>query len=364
MKSLSTKEQDVRKFIRGKLALKHFQPKPLNFAYILLPILSVIFLWYIVLINEMVWIKLISSLLLGIAHASLGFFGHEVMHGSMVKSKVLRYLAMWCGTYIHLFGPTLWRKWHNHIHHAYAMSEKDTDRYFLKSEIDAASPAEKPLVLYFSKSGPGAGTMLSMFALFQTFFISAHAVLWAKSKYLGWNKSVINIMKLEVLVQVLLWLIIFSQAGMVNGMFLLVIPSLTAGCFLMLFIFTNHHLCPMSAENDSLKNSMSVNTWKLFDLIFFNFSLHVEHHLFPSMHWSEKKKVQEILREYYPDDYMCFDHFAVLKKLYSTPRIYKDKLTLMSLDGSQVIAISSVIEDLKKSYHGDLCHVPNVLKSL
>lgn len=297
---MSVEERDVRKFIRSKLTPEQLSPKPLYFLYIFLPLAVLLLSYRTIISTDNFLIKIFVSVLIGTTHASLGFFGHELMHGSMVKSKVLKYLATWPGLYIYLIGPTLWDEWHNKTHHFFTMGIKDPDRYFLKDELDSiVSIKDKKMALHLIRTAPGSGTISSYFTFFIYFFKTAQMILWFSSKNMNLSRKKIWLIRFEVLISFCIWMIIFYIFGITNGIYALVIPAIVSSFLLMFFIITNHSISPITERNNSLMNSMSLNTWKILDLIFFNFSLHVEHHLLPSIHWTERKKVQSILREYY-----------------------------------------------------------------
>ena len=73
---------------------------------------------------------------------------------------------------------------------------------------------------------------------------------------------------------------------------------------------------------------MSVTTLPLIDKAHFNFSHHVEHHLFPRMSAASAPAVRAWLQENTPDRYVSPAHHVALTALYRTPRVYLDATTL------------------------------------
>ena len=93
----------------------------------------------------------------------------------------------------------------------------------------------------------------------------------------------------------------------------------------MSYISTNHNLSPYTRVNDPLVNSLNVSNHPILEFFNLNFGYHIEHHLFPSMPASKSKIVSKKLQELYPDKYYIMPKFEAIKKLYQTPRIYKNR---------------------------------------
>ena len=79
---------------------------------------------------------------------------------------------------------------------------------------------------------------------------------------------------------------------------------MVANCMVMIYIFTNHLLRPLTEKHSSLDGTMSVTTLKLIDRLHFHFSHHIEHHLFPSMGSNNYPLVRKILLEITGDRYL------------------------------------------------------------
>jgi fatty acid desaturase len=98
----------------------------------------------------------------------------------------------------------------------------------------------------------------------------------------------------------------------------------------MSYIATNHFMRPLTETNDPIENSMSVNSPAIVDRLHFNFSHHVEHHLFPTMSGADAPKVRDWLLAHEADRYVCPAHATALAYLYRTPRVYLDAHTLVN----------------------------------
>jgi fatty acid desaturase len=77
-------------------------------------------------------------------------------------------------------------------------------------------------------------------------------------------------------------------------------------------------------------NSLSVTNNPVMEFVTLNFGYHTEHHLFPSMPMSNAKKVSEKLKRMYPERYKIMPKHKAMGLLYSTPRLYKNRDTLVN----------------------------------
>ena len=98
----------------------------------------------------------------------------------------------------------------------------------------------------------------------------------------------------------------------------------------MSYISTNHNISPYTKVNDPLVNSLTVTNNPILEKVHMNFGYHTEHHLFPNAPMTKAKLISNKLKELYPDRYMIMPKGEAMKKLYSTPRIYKNRETLIN----------------------------------
>jgi fatty acid desaturase len=80
---------------------------------------------------------------------------------------------------------------------------------------------------------------------------------------------------------------------------------------------------------------MSVNTLPVIDRLHFNFSHHVEHHLFPNMSAKHAPRVRAWLKANEGERYVSPPHWMAFLYLYKTPRVYLDSTTLVDPDDPQ-----------------------------
>ena len=71
------------------------------------------------------WANLGIAIVLGLCFASLGFLGHEILHGTVVRKAWLRDFLGAIAFMPLSTGPKLWRKWHNATHHVHTQHEEN-----------------------------------------------------------------------------------------------------------------------------------------------------------------------------------------------------------------------------------------------
>jgi fatty acid desaturase len=161
-------------------------------------------------------------------------------------------------------------------------------------------------------------------------------VLWIQSRYMrGFRRLNRRRAIIDSAVSALAWLTVIVLAGPFHAIFAVVVPLVLANFIVMSYIATNHFMRPLTETNDPIENSMSVTTLPVIDRLHFNFSHHVEHHLFPNMSAKHAPRVRAWLLENEPDRYVSPKHWLAFAYLYRTPRVYLDATTLCDPDDPQ-----------------------------
>jgi len=111
--------------------------------------------------------------------------------------------------------------------------------------------------------------------------------------------------------------------------FVYLLPLVVANGVVMTFIMTNHSLNPLTPVNDPLVNSLSVTLPRALEWLTLDFGYHVEHHLFPSMSTRHGRRVREVLEARFPGRYQSLPLTVAVRRLFDTPRVYRDDLTLV-----------------------------------
>lgn len=268
--------------------------------------------------------RLFLSILVGHSFAGLAFVGHELLHGAILRHQILRQLLGWLCFLPFVLSPRLWIAWHNRVHHGHTMlAGVDPDSY---PTLDAYR--HDRLLRIADHVAPARDRWLGVFSLLIGFSLqSLHILFVARARrYLSPREHVLALC--ETLLGILFWLGLAIYAGGVIFLFAFVIPIVIANVLIMAYILTNHSLSPLTEVNDPLLNTLSVTTPRIFSLLHLDFGLHVEHHLFPAMSSRNARAVRAVLLRLWPERYQSMSLMRALGRLFSTPRIYKDPVTL------------------------------------
>lgn len=312
------------KVMRQRLPKKYFKPVP-HRALWMLP--------YLVLITAAIWMlatlhlhwlpALAISAVIGMSYASLGFLGHEILHGSVFKTPWLRnVLGGLCFAPFNL-GPKLWRRWHNVEHHGHTQhDEDDPDTMHTLEDM-----RERPGLQVIYRLAPWLRSFLT-FAAF-TFWFSVHGfgMMWRYSKETQGRERLMY--RLQFVLPLVFWLSLWYFLGFQVFLFAYLLPLMVANFMVMSYISTNHLLNPLTETNDPLANSLTVNVPRWVDVLHHNFSHHTEHHIFPAMNSMYAPRVRELAKEMYPDRYNEMPHWKALLTLWRTPRLYRSDTSLI-----------------------------------
>ncbi len=270
-----------------------------------------------------VWTNLAFAFVLASLYGAAIFLTHELMHGSITRNVRLQNAFAYCGLTLFLISPTLWRVWHNKNHHGHTNAgNRDPDSF---GTIDRYQRMRS--TRFVTRLAPGSRSWMSYFFFFYWFTFHGQVVLWMQSRLLHDFRDVNR--KRAILDSALMlafWVTLGYVAGPYKSLFVIVLPMLLGNLTIMSYIATNHFLMPQGSH--PLQNSMGVRTHPIVDLLHFNFSHHIEHHLLPSMNWRNYPKVRRWLETRFPAQYTAPSHALAIRLLYSTPRIYRDKVTL------------------------------------
>jgi fatty acid desaturase len=297
--------------------------------------------------SENLLLKIILSLGLGIILAAISFFLHDLMHGSIVKSKTLMYFIGITAGVFNFFPPLFWQRLHN-FHHARTGKLDDPDRNWTLDEMPV-KPHE--IIIYKLRMSNECYNKISSFIFiavgFLAYFISnifygVYATNLSEQssiKYRGlrnlFNTKDRMFVTLELLtifsVQLYLFAVI-SNFSLITFLLVSTIPLLICHFILMLYIHTNHIFSPLTGEvDDPLINSVSIKNSKFVDFIFSNFSHHVEHHLYPSMCSAKYPKVRKLIQEKFSDRFQLMTMKDAISYLFNSPRIYANAYSLVGI---------------------------------
>lgn len=258
------------------------------------------------------------SLVIGMAFSGLGFLGHELLHGTVVKTAWLRDLLGAIAFAQFNLGPKLWRKWHNMEHHAHTQDEDtDPDAWATMEEM-----WKRPVMRSVYRL-PFWVRSLANFTSF-TLFFSIHSLLMFK-RYIGEFKAKDRkAVWFQLVWPMVMWLSLLAWMGPYKWLFAYVLPLLMANFMVIGYISTNHQLNPLTDVNDPLANSLTVTVPRWVDVLHYNFSYHTEHHLFPGMNPKWGPLVKAEIKRQWPDLYHEMPFTQALATLWRTPRVYSN----------------------------------------
>ena len=128
-------------------------------------------------------------------------------------------------------------------------------------------------------------------------------------------------------------------AGMQGTWWGFVLPWLVANVLWSSYALTNHQTSPLTDESDLLSTTVSLRTWRIFELLHLNGSHHLEHHLFPRMNWRYLPLVREALEQIAGERYRTVSHFSAVAIHLATPLLYLDSHTKTDLAGRQIVRL-------------------------
>lgn len=317
LRTLNSYQQELK----AKLPPEIFARTPWRILYFFSFLAINISLVYFVVHYDPAWyLKLLAAFIIGQLAGSLSLFAHEVLHGSIFKSKFIQdAIAFVCYTPF-LLSPTYWRFWHNGLHHGNTqLIYKDPDAFPTLSVYKRSR-----FMRAIFRLSPGSKNVLSYLYLFYWFSFQALINQFHfRFKNKMWDKMDHARVWKELIPMCLVAGGYVYWVGAANFLYLVLIPFCLMNYVILSYIVTNHNMSPLTKVNDPMVNSLTVTTGKFWSFIHLNFGYHVEHHLFPRVSCKHAKKLHVLCKEMYPEQYQSMPKWKALKHLYLTPRIYK-----------------------------------------
>ena len=310
--------------IKKQLPTEAFMPVPVRlfggFTYLVIALTC----FLIIAFNPLhPLIALVLSFVIGACFAGLGFLGHEILHGTVVRNALLRDILGAIAFWPLSTGPKLWRKWHNLNHHVHTQHDAN--------DPDAWPTLERISRMKMFKWIYGLPLFIRSFFAFISLTVqfTAHSI----KMFFTYVKEFAPKKQRDVFLQMILpwvtWIGLIFVIGIRNWIFAYFIPLLIANFIVMAYISTNHRLNPLTPINDPLANSLTVTVPKIVDILHFNFSYHTEHHLFPGMNPKYYPLVKEHIKAMWPERYHEMPMTRALITLWHTPRVYHDQTNLI-----------------------------------
>ncbi len=267
-------------------------------------------------------LKLIIAVLIGITFSSLGFLGHEILHGAVTRRPWLRDLLGGICLLPHAIAPLLWRQWHNAEHHGNTQIQgRDPDAY---STIEEYRERKSLQILH-----RWVPIRSIRFFLLLTVWLNVHAGIVLTHQLQAANRAGRARLIVQSVLPLAFWAALAALLGWRHFPLFFVIPVMVSNFVVMSYIATNHLLNPLIEDDDPLKGSLTVTVPKFLDIIHSNFSHHTEHHIFPAMSTKYAPEIKRLLKKLWPDRYNEMSLWDAMKSLWATPRLYLDNIRLV-----------------------------------
>ncbi len=304
-----------------------FKPNPWRLGFMAVFFTLACAMVYLIAAMDIAWpLKVLCGIVLGVCTGNMAFIGHELLHGSIIKSQRLQDLIFLLGVAPFFLSPTYWRFSHNRLHHGHSQKLITDPDAFPSLRIFKISRFMK----FMFPFTPGSGHKRS--AIYFFFWFSMHnltAQLWMRFRNRGFDEMNHTRANWELGFQFCLGAVYLYLIGPSNWVWAFIIPTMVQNYWLMSYIATNHNLSPLTNVNDPLMNSLSVTNHPVLEFLSLNFGYHVEHHIFPHMNGKHSKVVHRQLLKQFPENYKIMPKYKAMIALYKTPRIYKNSRQLV-----------------------------------
>ena len=313
--------------LRQHLAPEVFQPVARRLWWMLFYFSVVGLAVAVVLGTPNLLARFIAAVAMGHCLGVLGFLGHEILHGTVIRN---RRLLLFCGGIcmanwgIH---PRAWIAWHNREHHQQTQHGFDDPDCFGREELYRHSK----LLRILEPFTPGSGRLRSGLFLFFWFSFHAAFVIFTHPKLFQARRERWRMRIYLVATQVIWAAASLLAVGPLGILFLMVIPLAFSNFVMMSYVATNHFISPLTEDaNDPLVNSLTVRSNGLVERFHLYNNFHVEHHVLPYVNPVHAPRIAGKLREIWPEKYQELSHLAALRRVYASPKFYKEDTVLIN----------------------------------
>lgn len=327
----------LRKIIRNQLPPIAFQRSPGRLAWFGLHSVIVAACFYFAGGLDLWWVSVLLGLCAAQSLVVIGFLSHELTHGAVLKQGRLRKFLESLFWAINLISRTTWEKLHNQKHHANFGTADDPDRQFAKQEENSWS--RWYVILFFPNKEMFPGNPLVFLYLITYTIRNYLGAFWSPKYNLSivpyhpvWTQSDRKQILFDVVFVIAWQVALFSLARFSVWTYLLTagVAYSSTSAVVMIYIFTNHFLHPISVTPDPIAGSTSVAVPRWIDWFHFSFSYHTEHHLFPTMNSRYYHLVSPILAREFPDTYQRIPILEAWRRLWKNPAFFEDPVPIKS----------------------------------
>jgi fatty acid desaturase len=321
---------EIRRQLRTVLPGAAYKPAPVKLWIVAAHLVVMVGMYRVIATASTVWPLVVASIVLAHSHLCLGFFGHELSHGMIVRRPLLRYaieLVVWS---VNLLPATVWDVDHNRIHHSETNTPEDSFRYFARSERSLTtslfgllwfpnrylklSPTALTLPLVLNTSHLIGGLLLPRGV--KPAYVTNHG-------HYRMRDRLAVVFELFVIAGYVLAVYQLSGASWSNFVWAGPAAWWIGSAFASIYLFTQHGLHPLSKFSDPF-NSTSLTVPRWVDWLHLYNSWHVEHHVLPTVNPSYYPLVGEYLQKNFPDRYQKLSFLEVYRRLIRNPVFKED----------------------------------------
>lgn len=341
MKAL--RHRDYIRKVRNDLPPEAFSPVPRKlirmFGYVaLIGVACVTFR-----LSSPILVHVLLSMFIGNTLACVAFLAHELSHGAIVRSRILRYACEFFFWGLLLIPATMWRRVHNQTHHTHASTARDPDRAFFRSESSRLTRCYSR-IFYPSNQNLRWNPIVAFHFIpyilrniLASFYKSSAKppIVPAKPSY-SMTEHIAIVCELGgvLALQVAIYLAVGSN--WIAYFWASPAAYLITSAVTMTYIFTNHFLNPISEASDPLLGTTSVVVPRLFNRLHENFSFHTEHHLFPTINSAFYPVVTAALQKHFPDRYNRLRLLEAWRRLWQSNEFVDEQFKCSHCPGRQM----------------------------
>lgn len=268
-----------------------------------------------------------AGIAIGHSLGIMGFLGHEIMHGSVVRGK--RRIALFGGICMAHWGilPSVWIRWHNQQHHQHTQHSFEDPDCFGWENLYRRSRWLQTV----ERLTPGSESPLSALFLFSWFTLHTGWIVWGLKGFFPTRRERYAARLYFVAVPLVALSTTYVFLGPLACLWVVVLPLVISNVMMMSYVATNHLVSPLTEDvNDPLLNSLTVRSPRWLEWLHLHNNFHVEHHVVPNVNPRHARRVAEVLAQQWPDRYQALNHLVALRHVYRSPRFYSDHAELMN----------------------------------
>lgn len=223
------------------------------------------------------------ALCLGVIAQFLSMASHDILHGSVFKSKNFSIIFCLPISVITLISPSFWKFWHN-FHH---------------SSVDRWTTDERPYEMGYETFG--YPKIRKIFGFYELFFFKAFHLNYTQIKFLldrryksKEHRSLQVATFFQYLFIVSCKIFLFWMLPFKMWLMLELLPLLIQNFISSVFLVTQHS---NKLEQKTTIRTFSVKLPRWLEVYSLNIGYHIEHHLFPNLPSKHLPQIQKILLE-------------------------------------------------------------------